>query len=65
MPQDPVYKMPPRSAKDLKIVEQYGRAGGWSAGLGPHDVICGKCNAFIEHREFYYLQYSPWRGSDK
>jgi len=65
MPQEPVYKIPPKGAKDLKIVEQHGKPGGWIAGIGPHDVICSKCNAFIEHREFFYLQHYVLRGSDK
>lgn len=64
-PQEPIYKIPPKGAKDLKIIEKAGRPGGWIAGIGPHDVVCSKCNAFIEHRAFYYLQRSPLTIYDK
>lgn len=59
MPRESVYKTSPDGVKDLKIIEQYGNPGGWVAGIGPHDVVCCKCNKLIEHRGFYYLQYEP------
>ncbi len=52
--QEPIYKIPPEGAKDLKILVEPGIYG-WVAIIGPHDIVCTECGALIEHSEFRYL----------